>query len=175
MKRFRILFGILCACIVSVAWSETAATCNGDWMEFHRPNMKRWNPCEKTLNVNNVGRLKQLWSYTTGNSVYSSPAVVNGVVYVGSEDSNVYALNATTGAKLWSYATSFGVYSSPTVANGMVYAGDGNGKVYALRAKTGALLWSYTTGTVEYSSPAVSNGVVYLGSYDHNLYAFGLK
>ena len=35
----------------------------------------------------------------------SSPAVANGVVYVGSDDGNVYALNASTGAKLWSYAT----------------------------------------------------------------------
>ena len=35
----------------------------------------------------------------------SSPAVANGVVYIGSGDGNVYALNASTGAKLWSYAT----------------------------------------------------------------------
>ena len=31
--------------------------------------------------------------------------MANGVVYVGSDDGNVYALNASTGAKLWSYAT----------------------------------------------------------------------
>jgi len=34
--------------------------------------------------------------------VNSSPAVANGVVYVGSINDNVYALNAATGAKLWS-------------------------------------------------------------------------
>ena len=37
--------------------------------------------------------------------VYSSPAVVGGVVYIGSDDGNVYALNAANGAKLWSYHT----------------------------------------------------------------------
>ena len=50
----------------------------------------------------------KLWSYATGDlyCVTSSPAVVNGVVYVGSRtDGNVYALNASTGALLWSYAT----------------------------------------------------------------------
>ena len=47
----------------------------------------------------------KLWSYTTGELVDSSPAVANGVVYVGSYDHNVYALNASTGALLWSYAT----------------------------------------------------------------------
>ena len=41
------------------------------------------------------GQLK--WGLTTGGEVYSSPAVSNGVVYVGSDDGNVYALNATTG------------------------------------------------------------------------------
>ena len=43
----------------------------------------------------------KLWSYQSGNSVYSYPAVANGTVYFGSNDDNVYALNATTGAKLW--------------------------------------------------------------------------
>jgi outer membrane protein assembly factor BamB len=32
-----------------------------------------------------------LWSYTTGNEVWSSPAVANGVVYVGGDDFKVYA------------------------------------------------------------------------------------
>jgi outer membrane protein assembly factor BamB len=43
------------------------------------------------LNVNNAGSLQKLWSYTTGSYVNSSPAVVNSVVYVSSEDGNVYA------------------------------------------------------------------------------------
>ena len=47
----------------------------------------------------------KLWNYTTGGGVYSSPAVVDGVVYIGSDDDNVYALNATNGAKLWNYTT----------------------------------------------------------------------
>ncbi len=47
-----------------------------------------------------------IWKYTTGNDVITSPAVANGVVYVGSEDNHVYALNASTGALLWKYATS---------------------------------------------------------------------
>ena len=49
--------------------------------------------------------------------------MANGVVYVGSGDRNVYALNASTGAKLWSYSTAELVDSSPAVANGVVYVG----------------------------------------------------
>jgi len=83
MKRISILVLILCACFASVAWGQQPASkvCN-DWREFHRPDMTRFNPCEKTLNVHNVGNLSLLWSYTTGLWVYSSPAVANGVVYV---------------------------------------------------------------------------------------------
>jgi len=51
--------------------------------------------------------------------VFSSPAVANGVVYVGSQDGNVYALNASTGARLWGFTTGGSVFfSSPGVANG---------------------------------------------------------
>jgi outer membrane protein assembly factor BamB len=100
-----------------------------------------------------------LWSYTTGGGVNSSPAVANGVVYVGSGDGNVYALNASTGALVWSYATGGGVYfSSPAVSNGVVYVGSMDHYVYALNASTGTLLWSYATGNGVSSSPAVANG-----------------
>jgi outer membrane protein assembly factor BamB len=130
MKHIRILVLILCACFVSVAWGQ-----RDGWSEFHRPNMSRWNIYEKVLNVQNVGGLSLLWSFATGEPVDSSPAVANGVVYVGSNDKNVYALNASTGAKLWSYTTGGAVSSSPAVANGVVYVGSFNGKVYAFGLK----------------------------------------
>ena len=47
--------------------------------------------------------------------------MANGVAYIGSSDGNLYALNASTGAKLWSYAGPGGE-SSPVVVNGVVYA-----------------------------------------------------
>ncbi len=57
--------------------------------------------------------------------VYSSPAVANGVVYVGNTGHFVLALKASTGAKLWSYRTvGDWVVSSPAVPNGIVYVGD---------------------------------------------------
>ena len=74
----------------------------------------------------------QLWSYSTGDSVESSPAVVNGVVYVGSDDDNVYALDAATGTQLWRYTTVDSVESSPAVVNGVVYVGSDDDNVYAL-------------------------------------------
>ncbi|MEI7827866.1 MAG: PQQ-binding-like beta-propeller repeat protein, partial [Euryarchaeota archaeon] len=79
--------------------------------------------------------------------VESSPAVANGVVYVGSDDNNTYALNATTGAKLWSYSTG-GEVSSPTVVNGVVYVGSwtADTNVYAIGNAAAATSQSATPG-----------------------------
>ncbi|MFF4444270.1 PQQ-binding-like beta-propeller repeat protein [Streptomyces sp. NPDC001502] len=115
--------------------------------------------------------LSRAWSFATGNEVMSAPAVAGGVVYVGSFDNNVYALDAATGAKKWSYTTGSGVNSSPAVAGGVVYIGGGDKNVYALDAATGAKKWSYTTGGEVTSSPVVVDGVVYIGSTDRNVYA----
>jgi outer membrane protein assembly factor BamB len=121
-----------------------------------------------------------LWNYTTGGVVSSSPAVVNGIVYIGSQDHNLYALNASTGALLWKYNTTEPydwVSSSPAVVNGVVYIGGLKNKVHALNESTGTPLWIYTvparqTARISVSSsPAVAEGVVYVGSYDGNLYA----
>ena len=113
----------------------------------------------------------QLWNYTTGVAVYCSPAVADGVVYIGSEDFNVYALNSTNGDKLWNYTTGNDVLSSPAVVSGVVYIGSSDDNVYALNASNGAKLWNYTTGGSINLSPAVVDGIVFVSSFDHNVYA----
>jgi outer membrane protein assembly factor BamB len=61
------------------------------------------------------------------------------VVYAGSEESSVYALNASTGSLLWSYPGDI-EYSSPAVANGVVYLGFFNDDtVYAFGLSGGDL------------------------------------
>ena len=93
------------------------------------------------------------------------------MVYVGSDDSTLYALDAVTGAKKWAYWTRGSIESSPAVAGGMVYVGSFDGNVYAFDAATGAKKWAYRTGNNVYNSPAVSGGVVYVGAGDGNVYA----
>jgi len=117
----------------------------------------------------------KLWSYTTGDYVYSSPAVTNDVVYIGSGDSSVYALKASTGTLLWSYSTSGEIDSSPAVANGVVYVDSYDGTLYALAGRSGALLWS-RYGRYGGNSSIVATGVLYGGStYNHTVEAYGLK
>jgi outer membrane protein assembly factor BamB len=146
------------------------------WAQFRKgPFHQGNNPLENVLNSYTVSGLNEAWRYPTGDYVLSSPAVVNGVVYVGSFDNKVYALNATTGALKWSYTTGGGIRSCPAVANGVVYVGSMDFNVYALEASTGTLLWTGTTGgLISHSSPAVVDGRLYIGSDDGAVHAYAL-
>jgi len=129
------------------------------------------NPYEQILNPLTVAGLTKQWAYQTGNIIDSSPAVAGGVVYVGSDDDDVYALDTASGRKHWSYRTGNMIASSPAVASGVVYIGSGDGYLYALDAASGAKKWVYRTGGHIFSSPAVAGGVVYIGSLESYLYA----
>ena len=128
---------------------------------FRRRQRVRFERCNRHQNLELSNRRQ----------VDSSPAVVNSIVYIGSDDYNVYALNATTGSKIWSFGTGYYVDSCPAVANGVVYIGSEDYNVYALNATSGSKIWSYPTSSQVESSPAVADGVVYVGSDDNNVYA----
>jgi outer membrane protein assembly factor BamB len=74
---------------------------------------------------------KVQWTFSTGGDVYSSPAVAGEVIYVGSEDGHLYAVDKATGLKLWDADTGAEIESSPAAADGMVYIGSFDGKLYA--------------------------------------------
>lgn len=109
----------------------------------------------------------------------SSPVVSSGKVIFGSGDGNVYALDATTGAKRWAFKTGEVVHASPAVANGRVYIGSWDTFFYAIDEATGGEKWRFKTGddfnihnqTGIQSSAAVADGMVFFGARDAHLYA----
>ena len=111
------------------------------------------------------------WVYPIGSST-STPAIgTDSTIYVGSYDSNLYAINPD-GTLKWKYKTGDVIESSPAVgADGVIYVGSNDNKVYAINSD-GTLKWSYSTSGYVVSSPAVgTNSTVYVGSYDGKLYA----
>ena len=130
-----------------------------------------------------------LWTAATGglDISQSSPAVANGVVYLGSLDGKLYTFDATgttncsgvpkTCTPLWTAATSAEIrHSSPAVANGVVYIGSQDHNLYAFTAdgttncagtpKACSPLWVAATDAGISSSPTIANGWVYVGSLD---------
>lgn len=147
--------------------TPTSSPVAGQWPMF-RFNATRSGSCS-------YGGPEQLglrWYFLAGGSVESSPAIGNdGVIYVGSTDSRLYAINPD-GSLAWSYTTGGSVVSSPAVgAIGTIYVGSTDGFLYALTPQ-GSLLWRYETGAGITSSPALgADGAVYVGSADGYLYA----
>ena len=105
-----------------------------------------------------------LWRFETGGWVVNAPTVADGMVYAGSDDNYVYALDAATGEMRWSFETGDAIRSSPTVAGGAVYVGSNDNYVYALDAETGEMLWKHDTSKEVQYSPVVTDGVVYIGA-----------
>jgi outer membrane protein assembly factor BamB len=57
------------------------------------PEHTHLNPYEKVLSPANVSRLVRDWTFQSGDIIVSSPAVADGVIYVGSYDANLYAFH----------------------------------------------------------------------------------
>lgn len=135
------------------------------------------------------------WTFHTHGEVISSPAIVDGIVYIGSNDGNLYAIDQHTGSQKWSFSTEARITSSPAVAKGVVYFSSYDGNFYAVDAASGKLQWKFRNAgerrfaaahlhgslpvgetmpdpfDVYLSSPAVWNGAVYFGSGDGNVYS----
>jgi outer membrane protein assembly factor BamB len=143
-------------------------------------SMWRADPAHSSAAPVGPSNLTLAWKFSTNGSVISSPVVVNGIVYVGSQDKNIYAIGAWSGTLIWKFATQGAVESSPAVVDGKVYTGGDDGYVYCLDAYTGSLIWhTFINGNLPFtyntivlkSSPAVSSGKVYIGSLDNYMYA----
>jgi len=118
-----------------------------------------------------------IWDY-----YLSSPVASNGLIYVGSSDHQVYALDAGSGKLEWKFLTGDVVHATPVITDGHVYIGSFDGTFYALNARNGELIWKFDTigdryfptGEVQRGA-TVSDGTVYFGSRDYNLYALDTR
>lgn len=106
--------------------------------------------------------------------IYSSPAIEEGILYIGSRDAADYAVDLSTGGEVWSYRDGTPwVIASPAVGPERIYtARSSGGAVMALDRRTGEPVWQAATGGLVFSSPLLADGVVYVGSGDGSVYAF---
>ena len=73
---------------------------------------------------------EEVWTFTTGARVDSSPAASNGRVNIGSGEGRLYVLDLETGEKLWEFDTAAPLFASPAIANGKVVIGSQDGVLY---------------------------------------------
>ena len=112
-----------------------------------------------------------LWRYRTGDVVSSSAAFKDDLLYIGSRDGSLYALNVKTGQKIWSTPSQHAVDVIPYVDKDLVFYGSSSSYMNAVKADTGELVWQYRADGVFQSSPLAVGDVLYCGGGSHSLRA----
>jgi outer membrane protein assembly factor BamB len=112
--------------------------------------------------------LELIWKYKAGGSEISAPIVDMGTVFVGSDDNNLYAIDAATGNLKWQYPALGKVYT-PAAKDGLVFAASFDNYIYALDPN-GNLRWKTNMGSSTASPPIAYNNILY-GGFDKNIYA----
>jgi outer membrane protein assembly factor BamB len=126
--------------------------------------------------LTSTGRM--IWSANIHAPVESTPAIADGLVFLGGGNGRLFALNATTGLVVWQFpsASKPGLGSfraSPVVSvNDVVYDGSGDNRTYAVNALTGVSLWNFTTSAPIVSSPVLNDGGLFVVNTSGNVYAF---
>lgn len=160
---------------------DHAASDNADWMTYGRTYYEqRFSPL-KQINTKTVKHLGLAWyaDYDTNLQQEGQPLEINGVIYVSTAWSKVYAFNAYTGKKLWEYNPKTpgqwvvnvccGIVNRGVAAwKGKIYVGTLDGRLVALNAKTGKPVWQVQTFNKKkhYSitgAPRIAKGMVFIG------------
>jgi alcohol dehydrogenase (cytochrome c) len=128
---------------------------DSDWCAYHRTVDTAWrySPLGE-INKNNVGQLQVAWIFQPGETrmgLHSTPIVVDGAMYLATNPSTVWKIDAASGKRLWSYepemdeaivSRSFFAHSRGlTVGDGRVYMGRADGYITALDENTGEVVW----------------------------------
>jgi polyvinyl alcohol dehydrogenase (cytochrome) len=129
------------------------------------------------ISADQAAKLKLKWAFglPAGGETYGQPTIAAGRLFIGDDNSFVYALNASTGCVYWSFQAEAQVRTAiaigPVTGRGTTkfaaYFGDRKGSTYAVDAHNGELLWKINTEPRVLShmtgSPVVHDGRVYVG------------
>lgn len=118
------------------------------------------------------GAIQPRWVFRSEDEIRCNPVVAGTTVYIGSYDTNLWALNLEDGALLWKHATEGGIASSPVVdePDRTILFGSEDCSFYSVDARTGRISWSYQTDGRIRGGSRLAHGHVFFGSDDGKLY-----
>ncbi|WP_428101120.1 PQQ-binding-like beta-propeller repeat protein [Candidatus Rariloculus sp.] len=130
----------------------------GNWLSYGRTyDEQRYSPLDQ-VTTGNIGELGLAWfaDIPLNRGQESTPIVVDGVIYLSSSWSNVFAYDAATGEQLWRYDPEVprewainvccGMVNRGVAAwNGRIYVGTLDGRLVAIDAATGEEVWDVYT------------------------------
>jgi outer membrane protein assembly factor BamB len=185
--------------VVTLTPAEASGPIN--WPSYGRdPAHDSYQAAATAITTANAATLKVKWHWSpvpkppADSLLYSSAITVNGVIYIGADTGDFYALNEVTGKQIWrdvlpftpgfktstvncpipsGIQTASNVTKDPVSGALTVYVASGDTYLRALDAATGKLLWksqiggSYLQSYFDYSSPTIANGRIYVGISSH--------
>jgi outer membrane protein assembly factor BamB len=135
-----------------------------EWPVF-RGNAEETGVCAAAL----PDKLQLLWQFSTKDSIEGAPAIAGGVVYVGSFDEYLYALDLARGTEKWKYKAG-PIKASPAVRGGRVYVGNVDGVFHCVDAARGEKRWTFETEGEITSGANFAGDLILFGSHDETLY-----
>ncbi len=167
---------------VDAARARAAESVGDDWLLHGRTHSEQRHSPLAQITRANVGTLGLAWTFELGSTrgIEATPIVVDGVMFVSSEWSQVFALDAATGERLWHYdpevPRDWGRHACCDVVNrgvavweGAVFVGTIDGRLVSLDAATGRPNWEVRTidPSRPYTitgAPRIAKGLVVIGN-----------
>ena len=113
---------------------------------------------------------EEVWQFTTGGKVWSTPLIHDGTAYFGSHDKNLYAVSMATGDQKWAYTTGGVIAGRPLLFRNLVVVGSFDKKLYAIDASSGVKRWSVSAGNWFWAGPVSDGTTIFAPSMDGNVY-----
>jgi len=121
----------------------------------------------------NAGSGTIIWKTKSGKaltSFYTSPAVSENRIYIGSNDHYMYSFESAHGKELWKFKTDASIFCDASVNNGKIYFGSDDKNFYCIDT-SGKLIWKKDLGTKFLSSPAFYKESIIVSCIDGNVYS----
>jgi len=116
-----------------------------------------------TLYAIDVNKGTEIWKFETDKGMYTTPAVDEMMVYVGSDNGKFYGLDVKTGEQKWIFEGFSGIiHSSPTVNRDLVYIGGADSKFFVLNRIDGTVVWEFLCEGPVACTPLIYNNIVYV-------------
>jgi len=109
----------------------------------------------------------EVWHINVPGKVAGQPAIVDGVMYFGADNGDLYAVDAASGDTVWTLTGSSAIVTSPVVSDGLVFVGREDGNLYALATANGNTIWSAPGAT----TPVIADGLLHVSGSDRFLHA----
>jgi outer membrane protein assembly factor BamB len=113
-----------------------------------------------------------IWTFNTGDSIWSSPATNNHEIFIGSDDCYLYSINLNGGLN-WKRMLEGKIRATPTLmkSTNSLFIGTHKGIMYCLDQSDGSIKWKYETCKPILSSVAISKDHIFFGCSDKKIYS----